>query len=40
MNKGIISNCKNKYIYTDIDGTLAEYRFNNHLSAKDGTANG
>ena len=40
MNKGIISNCKNKYIYTDIDGTLAEYRFNNHLSAKDVTANG
>lgn len=31
---------KNKYVYIDIDGTLAEYRFNNHVSAKDGTSNG
>ena len=31
---------KNKDIFVDIDGTLAEYRFNNHLSAKDGTSNG
>lgn len=31
---------RNKYIYVDIDGTLAEYRFNNHVSAKDGTTNG
>lgn len=31
---------KDKYIFVDIDGTLAEYRFNNHVSAKDGTTNG
>ena len=31
---------KNKYIYIDIDGTMAEYRFANHVSAKDGTVNG
>ena len=40
MNKRMIKTLKNKYIYVDIDGTLAEYRFNNHVSAKDGTANG
>lgn len=40
MNKKMIKALKNKYIYVDIDGTLAEYRFNNHVSAKDGTANG
>lgn len=40
MNKRMISALKNKYIYVDIDGTLAEYRFNNHVSAKDGTTNG
>lgn len=39
MNKRMIKALKNKYIYVDIDGTLAEYRFNNHVSAKDGTAN-
>lgn len=36
----IINSLKDKYIYVDIDGTLAEYRFNNHISAKDGTTNG
>lgn len=40
MNKRMIKALKNKYIYVDIDGTLAEYRFNNHVSVKDGTANG
>ena len=40
MNKKMVKALKNKYIYVDIDGTLAEYRFNNHVSAKDGTANG
>ncbi len=39
-NKRMIKTLKNKYIYVDIDGTLAEYRFNNHVSAKDGTTNG
>ncbi len=39
-NKKMIKALRNKYIYVDIDGTLAEYRFNNHVSAKDGTANG
>lgn len=40
MNKEMIKQLKGKYVYTDIDGTLAEYRFNNHVSAKDGTNNG
>lgn len=40
MNKKMIKVLKNKYVYVDIDGTLAEYRFNNHVSAKDGTTNG
>lgn len=40
MNKTLIKSLKDKYIYVDIDGTLTEYRFNNHVSAKDGTSNG
>lgn len=40
MNKRMIKVLKNKYIYVDIDGTIAEYRFNNHVNAKDGTTNG
>lgn len=40
MNKRMIKALKDKCIYVDIDGTLAEYRFNNHVSAKDGTTNG
>ena len=40
MNRKMLKALKNKYIYVDIDGTIAEYRFNNHVSAKDGTTNG
>lgn len=40
MNRKMIKALKNKYIYVDIDGTIAEYRFNNHVNAKDGTTNG
>lgn len=40
MSKRMIKTLRNKYVYVDIDGTLAEYRFNNHVSAKDGTTNG
>lgn len=40
MNRKMVKALKNKYIYVDIDGTLAEYRFNNHVSAKGETANG
>ena len=40
MNKRMVKALKDKYIYVDIDGTLAEYRFNNLISAKDGTTNG
>lgn len=40
MNKKMVKVLKDKYVYVDIDGTLAEYRFNNHVSAKDGTNNG
>lgn len=39
MNRKMIKALKDKYIYVDIDGTLAEYRFNNHVSVKDGTTN-
>lgn len=35
MNRKMIKALKNKYIYVDIDGTIAEYRFNNHVNAKD-----
>lgn len=31
---------KNKIIFWDVDGTLAEYRFNNHLGDPEGTDNG
>lgn len=33
-------NLRNKYIFWDIDGTLAEYRFNGHVSDPEGTDNG
>lgn len=39
MNRKMIKALQNKYIYVDIDGTLAEYRFNDHVSVKDNTAN-
>ncbi len=29
---------ENKYVFWDIDGTLAAYRFNGHLADPDGTA--
>lgn len=31
---------QNKYVFWDIDGTLAPYRFNGHLADPDGTDNG
>lgn len=31
---------KNKYVFWDIDGTLAPYRFNGHTADPDGTNNG
>ena len=31
---------ENKYIFWDIDGTLAAYRFNGHIADPDGTDNG
>lgn len=33
-------NLRNKYIFWDIDGTLAAYRFNGHVSDPEGTDNG
>lgn len=30
---------KNKYVFWDIDGTLAPYRFNGHTGDPDGTNN-
>lgn len=37
MNKRLKKSLKGKCIFIDIDGTLAEYRYNGHVSAKDGT---
>ena len=34
------SNLENKYVFWDIDGTLAPYRFNDHVSDPEGTNNG
>lgn len=31
---------KDKYVFWDIDGTLATYRFNGHVADPDGTDNG
>lgn len=39
-SRRMIKALRNKYVFVDIDGTLSEYRFNNHVSAKDGTTNG
>lgn len=33
-------NLRDKYVFWDIDGTLAPYRFNNHIADPDGTNNG
>ena len=35
-----IQQLQNKYIFWDIDGTLAPYRFNGHIADPEGTANG
>lgn len=35
-----IKDLENKYVFLDIDGTLAPYRFNDHVADPDGTNNG
>lgn len=35
-----IKDLENKYVFWDIDGTLAPYRFNDHVADPDGTNNG
>lgn len=35
-----VENLRDKYVFWDIDGTLAPYRFNNHVADPDGTNNG
>lgn len=35
-----VKDLKNKYVFWDIDGTLAPYRFNDHVGDPDGTNNG
>lgn len=42
MNDGMIKkeDLENKYVFWDIDGTLAAYRFNDHVSDPDGSNNG
>lgn len=32
-----VKDTKGKYVFWDIDGTLAPFRFNNHISSPDGT---
>ena len=39
-NDALIKDLQNKYVFWDIDGTLAPYRFNNHVADPDGTNNG
>ena len=34
------SDLENKYVFWDIDGTLAAYRFNGHVADSEGTDNG
>lgn len=34
------SDLENKYVFWDIDGTLASYRFNDHVLDPEGTNNG
>lgn len=41
MNENVqIKDLENKYVFWDIDGTLAPYRFNNHVADPTGTSNG
>lgn len=42
MYNGSISveETRGKYIFWDLDGTLAPYRFNNHVGDPNGTNNG
>lgn len=42
MNRDMITkkDLENKYIFWDIDGTLAAYRFNGHVADPEGTDNG
>lgn len=35
-----VENLRDKYVFWDIDGTLAPYRFNDHVADPDGTNNG
>lgn len=35
-----IKDLEHKYVFWDIDGTLASYRFNNHVADPKGTNNG
>ena len=34
----MINKLKGKYVFLDLDGTLSEYRFNNHISGHNGFA--
>jgi hypothetical protein len=36
MATSVIDILKDKYVFWDIDGTLSEYRFNNHVNGGDG----
>ena len=40
MNSDLVRALYDKYVYINIDGTLAEYHYNNHVSAKDGSGCG
>lgn len=36
--KEMLNKLKGKYVFLDLDGTLSEYRFNNHISGNNGFA--
>ena len=42
MKSGMITkkDLQNKYVFWDVDGTLAAYRFNDHVADPEGTENG
>ncbi|MCL2085748.1 hypothetical protein FWH09_02335 [Candidatus Saccharibacteria bacterium] len=36
MRRGLVEKIKGRIVFLDLDGTLSEYRYNNHISGGDG----